>query len=245
MSRLRVSLLYVFLMLGVGTCCSVALDTSSSTTATTTAAASAHDMVKDTISMCENEKRNMAISSDCLSEISSILANPDLWPDFDVSTWPQEVIGSICVISGSSNFTCDYSLLEGANQSMEQACVAAKGRSVEVTYIMSGTVDGTAMYTEINNMVVCIGSSCDPDETANYIEDYAKIFFELEGNNVDVNIDVTNYMTSAPTVSHSPTISLAPTPDKSSSSSRFSMSTHSIQVLVCSIFLGGMILLLA
>jgi hypothetical protein len=238
----------MFLMLGVGTC-SVSLETrnSSSTTAAaaSTTTTTVHDMVKDTISMYENEKRNMEISSDCLSEISSILANPVLWPDFDVSTWPQEVIGSICVISGSSNFTCDYSLFEGANQNMEQACVAAKGRSVEVTYIMSGTVDGTAMYTEINNMVVCIGSSCDPDETAIYIEEYAMFLFALQGNNVDVNIDVTNYMTSAPTVSQSPTISLAPSLEKSSSSSRFPISTYSIQVLVCSIFLGGMILLLA
>lgn len=194
----------------------------------------------------KKNQRNIAISSTCESEISEILTKSALLPNFEVSTWPQEVLGSACVISGSSNFTCDYSQFGNANDNLQQACVTADGRPVEVTYIMSGSFSGTLIRNEINNMGVCIGSSCDPDEVAAYIADYATILFIVQGgSDVDVLINVTNYMTSAPTISQSPTISLSPTPGDSSSSIRFSSQVPAFYVLAFSLFVSVIMIVLA
>jgi hypothetical protein len=122
--------------------------------------------------------RNL-ISQTCANEMGEALQSSSL---VDVSGISEETLQSACSFDlAMTEIQCDASKISDANGLVAETCDSNGHVYAEATYVLSMTNGTVTSRYEINNMGICVGSSCSEDEVSDFFDLYTELFQQLLG----------------------------------------------------------------
>ena len=138
-------------------------------------------MASDLLSRQENHPflndRNL-ISQTCADEMVVALQSTFSF-ELDLPYYTEE---DFCTFdSAMTDFTCDASKIPDGNALVAAECDSNGHAYAEATYVFSQT-NGTATNRyEVNNLGICVGSSCTEDEVSDFFDLYSEFFQQFFG----------------------------------------------------------------
>ena len=132
--------------------------------------------------------RNL-ISQTCADEMAVALQSTS---SLVLSDIPEETVNSACTVDATmTDIQCDASKIPDANALVAATCDSNGHVYAEVTYVLSMTNGTETIRYEVNNMGICVGSSCTEDEVSEYLDSYSQFIDGLAGEGSGTSVSYT------------------------------------------------------